>query len=214
MPADPSLPPAIHNQACLVIGGVFVGAPEAGMKVMQPLRELGTPLADISQPMPFTAVQSAFDGLFPMGKLQSYWKAQYLAELPDEAIAVIAATANGRPAPVTLVATFQMGGAINRVGPTETAYGERSALWMSSIDGNWDSPADNEANIAWVRKSFAQIAPYSNGTTYTNFTGQADEAAGALADTAYGQNMTRLRQIKASYDPENFFRLNPNIAPS
>ena len=214
MPAAPTLPPPIHNQACLVIGGVYVGEAEQGMKVMQPLRELGTPLADISQPMPFRAVQTAFDPLFPMGKLQSYWKAQNLASLPDRAIEIIAARANQRPAPVTLVVTFQMGGAINRVAATDTAYAERSALWMSSIDGNWENPADNAKNIAWVRESFNQIAPYSTGTTYTNFTGQADESAVALASTAYGANMARLRMIKAKYDPDNFFRLNANVAPA
>ena len=214
MPAAPTLPPPIHNQACLVVGGVYVGAPEDGMKRMRPLRELGTPLADISQPMPFSMVQTAFDPLFPMGKLQSYWKAQNLADLPDKVTEIIAARANQRPSPLTLVVTFQMGGAINRVGPTETAYGERSAQWMSSIDGNWENPADNAANIAWVRESFQQIAPYSTGTTYTNFTGQADETAGALTATAYAGNMDRLRRIKAQYDPDNFFRLNPNIQPA
>jgi FAD/FMN-containing dehydrogenase len=214
MPAAPELPPAIHNQACLVVGGVYVGTPDEGMKVMQPLRALGTPLADISQPMPFSMVQTAFDPLFPMGKLQSYWKAQNLAALPDEALAIIAARANQRPSPLTLVVTFQMGGAINTVGPTETAYAERSAPWMSSIDGNWDNRADNAANIAWVRESFKQIAPYSTGTTYSNFTGQADETVGALAASAYGANMARLRRIKAQYDPDNFFRLNPNILPA
>jgi FAD binding domain/Berberine and berberine like len=214
MPAAPNLPPAIHDQACLVVGGVYVGRPEEGMKVMQPLRDLGKPLADISQPMPFSAVQTAFDPLFPMGKFQSYWKAQNLSGLPDEALAVIADRINHRPAPMTLVVTFQMGGAINRVGPTDTAYAERTAPWMSSIDGNWESPADNEANIAWVRESFRQIAPYSTGTTYTNFTGQAGEAAGAAADSAYGANMAKLRRIKAQYDPGNLFRLNPNIAPA
>jgi hypothetical protein len=107
-----------------------------------------------------------------------------------------------------------MGGAINKVGATDTAYAERSALWMSSIDGNWENAADNEANIAWVRESFNLIAPYSSGITYTNFTGQADETAGALAAKAYGANMARLSQIKAQYDRDNFFRLNPNIAPA
>ena len=214
MPAAPTLPPPIHNQPCLVIGGVYVGAAEEGMKVMQPLRKLGTPLADISQPMPFSMVQTAFDALFPMGKLQSYWKAQNLADLPDKATEIIAARANQRPSPLTLVVTFQMGGAINRVGATDTAYAERSARWMSSIDGNWENPADDAANIAWVRESFRQIAPYSTGTTYTNFTGQADEAAGSLTATAYGVNMERLRRIKARYDPDNLFRLNPNIPPA
>ena len=214
MPAAPGLPPAIHNQACLVVGGVYVGSPEKGMQVMQPLRELGTPLADISQPMPFKIVQTAFDPLFPMGKLQSYWKAQNLARLPDEAIEVIADRAGQRPSPLTLVATFQMGGAINRVAPGDTAYAERSAPWMSSVDGNWENPADNEKNVAWVRESFKRISPYSTGTTYTNFTGQADETTAALTATAYGSNMIRLGQVKAQYDPDNFFRLNPNIVPA
>jgi FAD binding domain/Berberine and berberine like len=214
MPAAPTLPSAIHNQGCLTIGGVYAGTAEEGMKVMQPLRELGTPLADISQPMPFKAVQTAFDPFFPMGKLHGYWKAQNLASLPDDAIDVIASRAKQRPSPLTLVVTFQMGGAINRIGPTETAYAERSAPWMSSVDGNWENAADTEANIAWVRESFKQISPYSTGTTYTNFTGQADEAANALTAHAYGANMARLSLIKAKYDPDNFFRLNPNIAPA
>jgi FAD/FMN-containing dehydrogenase len=213
MPAAPTLPPPIHDQPCLVIGAVYTGPAEEGMKVMQPLRELGTPLADISQPMPFQAVQTAFDPFFPMGKLQSYWKAQNLATLPDQAIEIIAARAKQRPSPLTLVNTFQMGGAINRVGATDTAYAERSAPWMSSIDGNWENPANSAKEIAWVRETFNRIAPYSTGTTYTNFTSQADETAAALASTAYGANMTRLRLIKAKYDPNNFFRLNANIAP-
>jgi FAD/FMN-containing dehydrogenase len=181
---------------------------------MQPLRELGTPLADISQPMPFTAVQTAFDPFFPMGKLQSYWKAQHLPTLSDDAISVIAERANQRPSPLTLVVTFHMGGAINRVGATETAYAERSAPWMSSIDGNWENPTDNAANIAWVRESFKRITPYSNGVTYTSFTGQADETVSALAAHAYGTNMERLQRVKALYDPDNFFRLNPNVVPA
>jgi hypothetical protein len=193
---------------------VYAGDVNDGMKVMQPLRDLGTPLADISQPMPFAAVQTAFDGFFPMGKLHSYRKAQHLPALPDEAIAVIADRANHRPAPLTLVATFQMGGAINRVGPTETAYAERSAPWMSSIDGNWENAADTASSIAWVRESFRKIAPYSNGMTYTSFTGQADETASTLTANAYGANLNRLRRIKAHYDPNNFFRLNPNVEPA
>ena len=68
MPAAPTLPPPIHNQACLVIGGVYAGTPDQGMRAMQPLRELGTPLADISQPMPYHAVQTAFDPTLPDGQ--------------------------------------------------------------------------------------------------------------------------------------------------
>lgn len=214
LPAAPTLPPPVHDQACLVVGGVFAGTPEAGMKALQPLRELGQPLADISQPLPFRAVQTAFDGLFPLGKYHSYWKAQNLKALPDEALAVIAERASKRPSPLALVVTFAMGGVINRVDPTATPYSERTANWMSSIDGNWENPADSERNVAWVRESFQKTAPWSSGTTYTNFTGQSDEAAAALTDRAYGANMARLRRIKKHYDPDNLFRVNPNVTPA
>jgi FAD/FMN-containing dehydrogenase len=214
LPAASTLPPPVHDQPCLVVGGLYAGTPEEGMRVMQPLRELGRTLADISQPLPWRIVQTAFDGMFPMGRFQSYWKAQNLRALPDEALAVVAERAGKRPSPMTTVATAQMGGAINRVAATATAYVERSANWLSSIDGNWEDAADNEANIAWVRESFAKIAPWSTGTTYTNFTGQADEAVETLTDNAYGTNMARLRRIKRQYDPENLFRVNPNITPA
>jgi FAD/FMN-containing dehydrogenase len=213
MPADPSLPEAVQGQSCLVIGGVYAGDVEDGMRVLQPLRELGTPLADISGPMPFVGVNSAFDPFFPMGAYQSYWKAQNLDALPDEVLAIVAAKADARPSPVTLAVVFQMGGAINRVGSTDTAYGERSAQWMSSFDGNWENPDDNAANIAWVRDAFDQVARYGKSSTYTNFTGQADEPADALTQDAYGPNTARLRAIKQRYDPDNFFRINPNILP-
>ena len=213
MPADPGLPEAVHGQSCLVIGGVYVGDVDEGMNVLQPLRELGTPLADISGPTPFAGVNSAFDPFFPMGTYQSYWKAQNLDTLPDAALAVIASKADSRPSPVTLAVVFQMGGAINRVSSTDTAYSERTAQWMSSFDGNWENPEDNDANIAWVRDAFEQVAQYGKGSTYTNFTGQADETADALTRNAYGPNTARLRAIKKQYDPDNFFRINPNILP-
>ena len=214
MPADPSLPPGVHDQSCLVIGGVFVGDVDEGMRVLQPLRELGTPLADISGPTPFSGVNSAFDPFFPMGHYQSYWKAQNLDTLPDEVIDIVADRADSRPSPTTLAVIFHMGGAINRVDSKATAYGERSATWMSSFDGNWEDPNDNEANIAWVRAAFDEVAKHGKGTTYTNFTGQADESADALAKDAYAANTARLRKIKKKYDPDNFFRINPNILPA
>ena len=99
-----------------IIGGVYAGGVDEGMKVMQPLRELGTVLFDMSRPTPFTAVQSGFDPLFPRNTLRAYWKSHYLDELTDEAIDVIAGRAHDRPAPLTLVNTFHMGGAIGDVG--------------------------------------------------------------------------------------------------
>jgi hypothetical protein len=181
---------------------------------MQPLRELGTPLFDMSGPTPFTAVQAAFDGIFPRDTFQAYWKSQYLDDLSDGAIDLVAAKAQVRPAPLTLINTFHMGGAIRAVDPEATAFAERAAPFMVSIDGNWTDAADNSNNIAWVRDTWERLKEFGNGSVYLNFTGIADETPSAGVDTAFGRNLKRLADIKAVYDPDNFFRLNNNIAPS
>jgi FAD/FMN-containing dehydrogenase len=213
-PANPAMPEAIHDRQCAIVGGVYAGDVDEGLKLMQPLRELGTVLFDMSGPTPFTAVQSGFDPLFPRDTLQAYWKSQYLDELPDVAIDLIAARAQSRPAPLTLVNTFHMGGAIAKVDPEATAFAERAAPFMVSIDGMWTDPAENDDNIAWVRSAWEEVKKFGNGGVYLNFTGLADEAPSAGVDTAFGRNLKRLAEIKATYDPDNFFRINNNIAPA
>ena len=113
----------------------------------------------MSGPTPFVGVQAGFDPLFPRNQLQAYWKSQYLDALPDEAVDAIAARANDRPAPLTLVNTFHMGGAIGDVGPEDTAFHERSSPYMVSIDGMWSDPADTEANVGWVRSAWDDVEP-------------------------------------------------------
>jgi len=214
-PANPELPEAIHDRAVIIVGAVHAGADaESGLADMQPLRELGTVLFDMSGPTPFVGVQTGFDPLFPRDTLRAYWKSQYVDELTDEAIDTIAAAANDRPAPLTLVNTFHMGGAIARVGEEETAFHQRTSPYMVSIDGMWSDAGDDDANIEWVRSTWNAVAEHGTGEVYLNFTGLADEAPQAGVDSAYGRNLARLAEIKAKYDPENFFRINNNVLPA
>ena len=214
-PANPELPEAVHNRPVIIVGGVHAGSDvEAGLAEMQPLRELGTALFDMSGPTPFVGVQMGFDALFPRDTLRAYWKSQYVDELTDEAIDTIAGAANDRPAPLTLVNTFHMGGAIARVGEEETAFHQRTSPYMVSIDGMWSDADDDDANVEWVRSTWNAVAEYGTGEVYLNFTGLADEAPQAGVDSAYGRNLARLAEIKAKYDPENFFRINNNVLPA
>jgi len=213
-PANPELPEAIHDREVAIVGGVYVGDPDEGLGVMAPLRKLGTPLFDMSGPTPFSHVQSGFDPLFPRNALRAYWKSQYLDELSDEAIEAIAGLARSRPAPLTLVNTFHMGGAIAAVDPEATAFSERAAPFMVSIDGMWDDAADDADRIAWVRSAWDAVGEFGNGGVYLNFTGLADEEPTAGVDTAFGRNLERLAKVKAKYDPDNFFRINNNIQPA
>jgi FAD binding domain/Berberine and berberine like len=214
MPAAPELPEVMHNRACVIAAGMYSGDPDDGMTAMAPLRELDTPLFDMSQPMPFTMVQSGFDAFFPRNTLRAYWKSQYLTDLTDGAIDVISSRALDRPAPLTAVNTFHLGGAIRAVGPEETAFAERSAPFMVSIDGLWTDPTTDAENIDWVRSAWESLKPYGTGGGYLNFTGLVGEPMRAGVDDALGHNLHRLAEIKAIYDPENFFRYNNNILPA
>ncbi|MGH9226052.1 MAG: FAD-binding oxidoreductase [Acidimicrobiales bacterium] len=213
-PPVPDLPEVVHNRACLVIGAVYADDLEEGLEILKPLGALGTPLADLTGPAPFTFVQSAFDELFQRGQFRSYWKSQYLDEFSDEAIDAFAALAESRPKPLCVVNIWPMGGAISRVGPEDTAFAERTAPFMISIDGNWEEPEFDAEGVTWVRAAWSKIGEFGNGSTYLNFTGLADEAADTGVESALGRNLRRLAEIKAAYDPDNFFRRNNNIAPT
>ena len=215
LPANPGTPPEIHDTPFVAVGAVYSGSDlDEGMRLVQPIRELATPLADISGPIPFTAMQAAFDPFFVRGTLRSYWKSAFVASLSDEVIDVVVNRAQNRPDPRVFVITFQMGGAINRVRSEDTAYSERSADWMVSIDGNWPDAADDDKVIGWVRDAWAEVSKLGTGATYLNFFGLEDEATDTGVDSAFGRNLQRLAEIKKRYDPENLFRLNNNIAPA
>jgi FAD/FMN-containing dehydrogenase len=213
-PANPEMPEAVHDRPVAIVGGVYAGDVEEGRRELQPLRELGTVLFDMSGPTPFVGVQTGFDALFPRNQLRAYWKALHLKGLDDEAIDAIAARALDRPAPQTLVNTFHMGGAIADVGPEDTAFPERSAPYLVSIDGQWTDAEDDADNVAWVRSAFESFQRFGTGGVYLNFTGRADEAPSAGVDSAFGRNLQRLAEAKKAYDPDNFFNLNHNITPA
>ena len=213
-PAAPDLPPPVHDRACAVVGAVYVGDVDEGMALMQPLRELAEPVVDLTHPAPYTFVQSAFDALVSRHTVRSYWKSQYLTELSDAAIDAWAALALDRPAPLTIMNLWPMGGAVNRVDAEATAFAERSAPWMVSIDGNWHDPAVDEEGIAWVRSAWSKMSEFGTGGVYLNFTGLADEATTSSVESALGRNLRRLASVKATYDPGNLFRLNNNITPA
>jgi FAD/FMN-containing dehydrogenase len=78
------------------------------------------------------------------------------------------------------------------------------------IASQWMSPADTERGVKWARETFASLTPYLSTTRYVNYL--EDDAADPAA-VAYGPNLPRLREIKAKYDPTNFFRQNVNILP-
>jgi FAD/FMN-containing dehydrogenase len=212
VPAEEPFPPEHHETPIVAIAGVYAGSVEDGEAVVQPLRELGEPLIDMSGPWPWVGLQSGFDALFPKGG-RYYWKSRALAELRQAAIDEIADFAARRPTPNTDIVIWHHGGAMSRVGETETAYGGRDARFLVTGEVNWTEPAQSNEAIAFGREFWDAMRKHSTGGLYLNFAGLGEEND-ALVRAGYGANYDRLAELKAKYDPENLFRMNVNITPA
>lgn len=211
VPAHEPFPPEHQGKPVLIVAGVYSGSLEDGEPVVQPLRELAEPMIDLSGPWPWLGLQSGFDALFPKGQLR-YWKSRALAELPEEAIDEVADWAARRPTPLTDITIWHHGGAMSRVGETETAYAGRDAPFLVTGEVSWTDPSQTDEAIAWGRDFWAAMGRHSTGGLYLNFPGLGEEKD-ALVRAGYGANYERLAELKAKYDPANLFRMNLNIAP-
>jgi FAD/FMN-containing dehydrogenase len=212
LPVDDALPEQLRGIPYVGIAGMWAGDPSEGERVTRGLRELATPLLDMSGRVEYLDFQRSLDPFFPAGP-RRYWKALYLDGLPDAAIDSTVDWSNRRPSSETLVIIRHCGGAMARVGADETAFGDRSSEWMLSIDSTWHDPAGDAANIDYTRAFWDAAVPFSNGQTYFNFPGLFEEGDAAVR-ASYGANHERLARIKAAYDPQNVFRPGQNIRPA
>jgi FAD/FMN-containing dehydrogenase len=213
VPPAPFIPAEAHGHRVLVTAGMYAGAVNEGAALIQPLRELTTPVADLTGPMPYVAVQSSLDPLFPAGQLHHYWKSHFLNHLDDAVIDTLIHHAATRPSPRTIVDLWAMGGAATRVPAEATAFGDRSAPFWLVFNTTWDDPADSEANIRWTRDFWHAMQPFAREGIYMNFPGLNEEGERQVR-ASYGPNYARLVAVKNQYDPTNLFRLNQNIKPT
>ena len=207
-PPAPFLPEAWHGR--LVVGTLVChsGAdPEADLA---PLRALGDPIVDLVAERPYVEQQSLFDGTEPKG-LHYYWKAEFVPELSDGFLAAFRDGALRVTSPLAESVIFHIGGALNDRADDDGAVGNRDARYVTGFAGAWPPDAIPDAHVAWVREAWASIRPFSTGGNYVNFQ-LAEDGAERTAE-AYRATLTRLRRIKARYDPDNLFRVNRNIEP-
>ena len=180
-----------------------------GERLLEPLRRFGPPVADLVARMPYVAMQQMLDAATPHG-LRSYWKANFLSALPDDAIDIFAHFAESCPAPRTLALLEHAHGALARVADDATAFCIRRPPFDLALISLWEDAKDDGPNIDWTRRFFAAMRPWSAGLAYVNTLSEDDSAR---IPEAYGANYARLAEVKAKYDPGNRFRRNHNIVP-
>lgn len=209
IPPAPPFPEPFHLRKMCGIVWCYTGPMEGAEEFFRPLRAFKKPLIDLVGPLPFPALQSMFDGLYPPG-LQWYWKADFVRELSDAAIAEHLRFAQTLPSMHSTMHLYPINGAAARVGRDETAWNSRDAKWAQVMVGVDPDPANNQKTIAWAKDYFDALHPYSAGGAYINF--MMEEGEDRVKAT-YGGHYARLVEIKGKYDPKNLFRVNQNIRP-
>jgi FAD/FMN-containing dehydrogenase len=209
-PPLPFVPENRVGQPFLALVSCWTGDHAEGARVLQGFRDVAAPTAEHVGPMPYPALNSAFDALVPPG-LQHYWKAVFVKEITDEAIAAHLEHGPRVPAVNSTMHLYPINGACHDVPEGATAFGHRDASFACVIAGMWPDPADNEANTRWVKDYYAALAPHSEAGGYVNFASADDQQR---VRENFGPSYDRLAQVKATYDPHNLFHLNQNVQPA
>ncbi|MER5463257.1 FAD-binding oxidoreductase [Streptomyces sp. NPDC002668] len=209
-PPLPFLPEEVHGTRVVVVGGMYAGAPEAGEAAVRPLRGLGTPIADLMGPMPYTGMQTLLDPLWTRGA-HNYFTSAFI-EASDPAIDELTRLHHTTPTPSSELHMHHLGGAYGRVPADATAFSQRDASFLCNVIARSPEPTGFDEHVAWARGARDEIARHGHGATYVNFTG--DGAEDKVRASYPGPVYDRLVQVKNKYDPTNLFRLNQNIRPS
>jgi FAD/FMN-containing dehydrogenase len=202
-------PEELWNQKMCGVVWCYTGdTPE---EVFAPIRaQFGPPALDWVGPIPRPALETMFDGLYPPGD-QWYWKADFVKEIPDEAVDIHVAYAEQLPTWKSTMHLYPIDGVAGRVAKDATAWNYRDAKWGMVMVGVSPDPADNERMIDWARSYWSALHPYSAGGAYVNM--MMEEGQDRVR-AAYGEHYDRLAAIKRTYDPGNLFRVNQNIQPA
>jgi FAD/FMN-containing dehydrogenase len=174
------------------------------------LEQLPEPLLHGPGPMPHPMLQGAFDGLYPAGD-QWYWRADFVKEIPDEAVQIHQRFGEELPTMKSTMHLYPIDGAAHDAAATDTAWSYRDANWGSVFAGVDSDPANVDTIRRWSIDYFEALHPYSAGGAYVNMMMEEGEER---VRASYRGNYDRLAQVKATYDPDNLFRVNQNIKPA
>jgi FAD/FMN-containing dehydrogenase len=208
-PDEPDIPEELRGRPAAIVAGMYAGPAEEGAEALAAIREFGPPAADFFAPMPYSEFQCSIDD--PPG-MRNYWTAEYLDDLPDEALDRIATRGEDKPVPFGQVFLVAWGGAVARVPDGATPLAGRDAAFIVHPLVLWEDADDDDAAIAWGRGFRDDLAEFSTGETYTNFIGEEGDAR---VRSAYGsRNAERLARIKAEWDPDDVFRGVGHVRPA
>lgn len=208
-PPLPFIPEERHGDTLALAVVQWAGPLEEAQRALQPFWDVAPVVANGTGPMPYPALNSAFDALYPKG-IRAYWKGAFVKELPSEAIPVLVEHGSQVPEISATMHMYPINGACHRVESTDTAFAYRDAKYGLVFLASWTDPTKDAERIQWVRDYYQAISPYAEPGGYINF--MQDDDYDKIQDN-YRENYDRLVQVKRTYDPGNLFHVNQNIKP-
>ncbi len=208
-PPLPAFPPEMVGKRVIAVVACYAGPVDEGERLLRPLKSFGSPVLDLCLPKPFVVHQATFDPSFRHG-CWYYVRSCDVAELNDDIINIMVEYGKRIVSPISSLALWQIGGAVSRVGESETAFNGRNAGFTFNINGNSESSEGFGAEREWAQDYWFALKPYHT-SVYVNFL--MDEGEDRIRQAYGAEKYTRLKSLKRKYDPTNFFRLNQNIPP-
>jgi FAD/FMN-containing dehydrogenase len=209
VPPVPMFPQEHHLKKVCVVTWCYTGDMNQAEDVFKAIRQFAPPLMDFAGPIPWPALQNLFDALYPHG-LQWYWRADFVKEISNEAVALHVKFAEQLPTVHSTMHLYPINGKAQHVGKNDTAWSYRDANFAQVIVGVDPDPANNKTMTKWAQDYWEALHPHSAGGAYVNMMMEEGEER---VKASYRDNYARLATIKAKYDPNNLFHVNQNIKP-
>ena len=210
-PPAPWLPKEIHGKPIVAFFVCHTGPIAEGEKLVAPVKGFRAPVGDIVQRRSYVSQQSLIDATQPKGR-RYYWKSEYLPRVTAELLTQVIEHAGRIVSPHSAIVLFPLDGALNRLPADHSPAGNRDAAAVLNITAAWEKPGDDAANIEWARAAWREMRRFSTGGTYVNFL--TEEEGDERIRAAYGKHHARLATLKSTWDPDNLFHVNKNIAPT
>ena len=208
-PYNQKVPTQLRGRPVAASSLVWTGAPEAAHPYFGRAFSLCHPDSARSQIMSFLSLQTMADSDFPHGR-RYYTKSGFFQYLEDVTIDRFVDALATIPSPETQIELTYLSGSAGQVAADETAFGDRSAPFVTNLLANWTGASEDELHIAWIRSVFRMLRPSMRPGVYVNFMSGDEQDR---VPEAYQRRWERMVAIQTLYDPDNFFRLNQNVRP-
>lgn len=197
------------GEAVFCLYPFYAGDPQEGKQILAPIREMGNPIADQVAVTRYAGLLSDLDDMFRSGH-RNYYRSAFYDTLPDEAIDLFAEHIAPVPTPFSSAFLEPMGGAIARKDVDATAFPHRKRSYCITAVPKWEGKKQDQQMKRWADNVFEKLEPYAADGVYVNYLTDSGEEA---VKSAYGSHWERLKKLKQEWDPDNLFRMNPNISP-